>query len=580
MTSLSFYSTQTSRHERLTYFSHAIEKEQGRSLAFQSLDKKDRIEFLALCNISISTIHWNKIGKQKMKNSVHQLIHGPKLPNLLQVPPQAMTKAHLIPLLTGKDLANLQSTHKAASELDSATHIIKTYHLAPLIAKYCHRYCATLAEDEQIKILNQLMSFAKDLSELEHLEAPNYQSVAKFFEIVEARNLLRMATKMHLAQPLAGLENAQLKIAADSESTLQRAEKVREWFGQHQADLRAFNGLDLHNSNLTLLPPEIGQLSGLIVLDLADNYLTKLPKEIGQLRALSLFSLQHNRLIGLPKEIGQLRALNVFILHNNLLISLPKEIGQLRALTMLDLNRNRLTSLPKEIGQLRALTMLDLNGNRLTSLPKEIGQLRALTDLWISNNRLTSVPKEIGQLRALTDLWISNNRLTSVPKEIGRLRRTLMDLDLKKNRLTSLPKEIGQLRALQNFTVDGNGLIDRLPAGLGGYSIGVQNKALQMKTILGRLRRCLKGKHDCKGIAVLLDKMEKFQGKKVHLKLHGCIYKACKQEKSLTTKMKSSQFGRKALIDPTIDPKLKLAGLERFELMFKNLENANKTAKK
>ncbi len=497
MTSLSFYSTQTSRYERSTYFSHAIEKEQGRSVAFQSLDKKDRIAFLALCNISTSTIHWNKIGKQKMRNCVQQILHGPRLINLLQIPPQDMTKAHLNPFLTGRDLANLQSTYKAAPELGSATRIIKTYNLAPLIAKYCHRYCDTLTEEEQIKILSRLMSVAKDLSELEQLEEPNYQSVAKFFEIVEARNLIRMAARMHRQQPLADLEDSRLEIAEDSEGTIERAENIRGWFDEHQAALQVFHHLDLNDCDLTLLPSEIRQLS-----------------------ALALFSLGDNRLA-----------------------SLPKEIGQLKALTLLCLDRNHLTSLPKEIGQLRALTFLSLFDNHLTSLPKEIGQLRALIELYLLHNRLTSLPKEIGQIRVLTVLHLSNNRLTSVPKEIG------------------------QLRALENFTFDRNGIIDRLPVGLGGCSIGVQNKALQMQAILGRLRKCLKGKHDCKGIAGLLAKMEKFLGKQIRSKLHGCIYKACKQEKSLTAKMKSPQFGRKALIDPTIDPKLKLAGLERFERM-------------
>ncbi len=640
MTLNSIYSTQTSRYERLSYFSHAIEKEQGWSLAFQSLDKKDRIAVLALCNISSSKINWNKIGKQKLKNAVKQLVQGAARPNLLQLPPQEMTKAHLTPFLAGKDLANLQSAYKAASELGSATSIIKSYALAPLIAKYCHRYCDTLTEDEKIKVLNQLMSLVKDLSELEHLEVPSYQSIGKFFELVEARNLLRFAQRMHIYHPLAGLENEQLEIPEDSEGTLQSAEKIREWFREHRPDLRIFVRLNLFN--LTLLPAEIGQLEALRELDLTHNHLTNLPKEIGQLRSLTHLWLNNNHLTSLPKEIGRLRALTGLWLAHNRLTSLPKEIGQLANLWLFNISDNHLTSLPKVIGQLRALNYLDLGNNHLKGLPKEIGQLRALITIVVSYNRLTSLPKEIGQLKALEYLGIGNNRLTNLPKEIGQLGAltgldlnhnyltrvskvitqlgTLQNLHLNNNRLIHLPKEIGRLRALKYLYLENNrltdvpkeirqlkalkllylhnnrltslpkeiislrklyvfiliknGLID-LPAELKRFSTQLenQNKTLQMKTILGRLKRCLKAKHDCEGIAALLDKIEKFHGKEMRSKLHGCIYEVCKEEKALHKKVKSSHFGRKAFIDPTIAPKFKLTALERFEHILKEAQN-------
>ncbi len=542
MSLTSIYSAQTSRQERLNYLVHAIEKGQGRSLAFQSLDKKDRITFLALCNIKSSTVSWNKIGNQTLQNAVQQLIYGPQLPNLLQLPAQEMTKAHLSPFLTGKDLANLRNTHKAAFELSNASSIIKNYRLAPLIARYCHQDCETLSESGKIQALHQLMSMAQELSALEELEVPSYQSVGKFFELIEARNLLRMAYKMHLKHPLAGLEDEQLQIAEGSAATLQRAEEVRAWFGQHQANLQTIVKLSLYNRNLSLLPPEIGQLGALTKLELSHNFLISLPKEIGQLGALTELQSQNNHLTSLPKEIWQLGALTELSLAANRLTSLPKEIGQLGALTFLRLQNNQLTSLPKEIGQLGALYWLLLTNNQLTSLPKEIGQLRALSELRLDNNRLTSLPKEIGQLGALTELW------------------------LDKNRLTSLPKEIRQLEAVIEFNIKGNGLI-YLPAKLKRFSnqLKKQNPTLQMKTILSQLRGCLKGKHDCKAILVLLDTVERLQGKEMLSELHACIHKVCKNEKSLQKKLKSSQFARKAFVDPTIDPKFKIAALERLE---------------
>ncbi len=568
MSLTSIYSTRTSRQESLNYLAYAIEKQQGRSLAFQSLDKKDRITFLALCKIKGSIVHWSKIGNPTLQNAVQQLLHGPQLSNLLQLPPQEMTKAHITPFLTLKDLANLQSTHKAAPELSNASSIIKKYGLAPLIGRYCHQDCEILSEGGKIKALHQLISMVQELSQFEQIAVPSYRSVGQFFELVEARNLLRMAALMHQVDPLAGLENEQLQIAEDSTVTLQRAEKVRVWFGEHQADLQAFYELDFSNSNLTLLPPEIGQLEALLVLRLENNHLTSLPKEIGQLGALMVLRLENNRLTSLPKEIGQLGALTDLYLSNNHLTNLLKEIGQLGALMVLRLENNCLTSLPKEIGQLGALMMLRLENNRLTSLPKEIGQLGALTDLYLSNNHLTNLLKEIGQLGTLINLYLNNNHLTSLPKEIGQLG-ALMALRLENNLLTNLPKEVVLLQALGNhLEIEGNGLFD-LPAKFKRFShqLKKQNRTLQMKTILTQLKGYLKGKHDCRAILALLDTMEKLQGKETRSKLHACIYEVCKNEKSLHKKLKSPQFGRKAFIDPAIDPKFKLAALKRFEKM-------------
>ncbi len=563
----SIYSTQTSRQERLNYLAYAIEKRQGRSVAFQSLDKKDRITFLVLCKITSSKLNWNKIGNPTLQNAVQQLLHGPQLSNLLQLPPQEMTKAHITPFLTGKDLANLQSTHKAAPELVNASSIIKNYGLAPLIARYCHQDCETLSEGGKIQALHQLMSMVQELSELEQLELPSYQSVGQFFELVEARNLLRMAAEMHQEEPLAGLEDGQLQIAEDSAGTLQRAQEVRTWFGQHQADLQASVELDFTNSNLTLLPPEIGQLGALTCLWLDNNRLTSLPKEIRQLGALTWLRLNNNRLTSLPPEIGQLKTLKQLELDFNSLMSLPKEIGQLRALTGLNLNCNRLTTLPKEIGQLRVLNRLQLRNNRLTTLPKEIGQLRALTRFYLTHNRLSSLPKEFGQLRALHCLFLDYSRLSSLPKEIGQLG-ALTWLALENNRLTSLPKEMGKLQAVKNFRINGNGLL-YLPAKFKRFSdqLKKQNQTLQMKTILTKLKGCLNRKHDCRAILALLDTMEKLQGKEMRSKLHACIYEVCKNEKSLHKKLNSPQFGRKAFVDPAIDPKFKLAALKQFEKM-------------
>src|SRR5215207_4099044 len=82
--------------------------------------------------------------------------------------------------------------------------------------------------------------------------------------------------------------------------------------------------------------------------------------------ALNLRAL---RLSVLPPEIGQLTELTELILYDNYLSVLPPEIGQLTELRELNLARNQLGALPPEIGQLTELTRLDLSDNQLSTLP-------------------------------------------------------------------------------------------------------------------------------------------------------------------------------------------------------------------
>ena len=129
---------------------------------------------------------------------------------------------------------------------------------------------------------------------------------------------------------------------------------------------------NLSNRGLTVLPPEIGQLTSLHTLILGGNELKFLPPEIGQLTSLHTLRLGGNQLKFLPPEIGQLTTLRDLMLNSNQLATLPPEISRLINLQELTLSRNRLTKLPTEIGQLASLQVLRLDGNQLVTLPVEI----------------------------------------------------------------------------------------------------------------------------------------------------------------------------------------------------------------
>jgi len=413
--------------------------------------------------------------------------------------PQDVLAKNVLPFLTEKERGDLRSSCRDTRKIQTpASSIIKTYHLESLIETYLHVSSSNLIPSDKAKTLHKLLSVAYSLSEIEKFPRPTYLSLPAFFQEVEARNLIRMIETICNARPLLNLptEIEDLYIPNDPTSTMQKADRLRDWIHQHQGAIAAIEGtLYLGNKDFSLLPKEIDQLKALQGLHLYNNCLVSIPKEIGQLHALQKLSLSDNRLVNIPKEIGQLKALQELYLNRNCLVSVPKEIDQLKVLQGLYLYNNRLVSIPKEIGQLKALQWFDLGNNRLVSVPKEIGQLKALQWFALGNNRLVSVPKEIGQLKALKELYLNRNCLVSIPKEIGQLK-ALKELYLNRNCLVSIPKEIGQLKALKELYLNRNCLVS-IPKEIGQLKALKKlrlknNKLMRLPQELDRFKDALK----------------------------------------------------------------------------------------
>ena len=218
------------------------------------------------------------------------------------------------------------------------------------------------------------------------------------------------------------------------------------------------------NLNLT---ENLGDIDGItlniqgeiINLTLVGGAISVIPKEIGQLTGLESLDLNRNLLTAIPAEIGQLKNLEKLYLHWNEITSLPPEIGLLNNLEVLRLDKNKLTEIPPEIGLLTKLKTLLIGSNDYTELPPEIGQLRNLTVLSSTNGPLTYLPPEIGQLRNLTELKVYNTQLTSLPPEIGFLGK-LEKLNLTRiNSISALPESISYLVELRGLIVFSDNLI-------------------------------------------------------------------------------------------------------------------------
>lgn len=222
------------------------------------------------------------------------------------------------------------------------------------------------------------------------------------------------------------------------------------------------------------IPPEVGDLTGLVELSFSFNDLTgPIPPELGKLSSLVDLSLEDNGLTGsIPPELGDLSSLKALRLgHNSLSGPIPADLGRLASLVQLSLARNELTgSIPPELGDLSSLESLWIPLNSLTgSIPPELGRLSNLRDLGLHSNELSgSIPPELGALSGLQRLFLGWQLLSGpIPPSLGDLAE-LRDLELGPNRLVGpIPPELGNLAELKVLNFQRNDLGGPVPAELG-----------------------------------------------------------------------------------------------------------------
>ena len=120
---------------------------------------------------------------------------------------------------------------------------------------------------------------------------------------------------------------------------------VSEWYGVGVNKItKRVSHINLDSNNLNgTIPPELGNLSGLVNLHLFNNSLAgNIPSELGDLHNLEVLSIGTNSLSGaVPSEIGSLTKLKWMYLNNNDLTgTLPTELTSMTKLQLFHFENN------------------------------------------------------------------------------------------------------------------------------------------------------------------------------------------------------------------------------------------------
>lgn len=159
---------------------------------------------------------------------------------------------------------------------------------------------------------------------------------------------------------------------------------------------KQISNLDLSGRNLTVLPPEIGLLTGLEELDLRNNKLTGLPEEIGNLKRLKRLNAAINKLVMLPESIGNLESLEELDVSENKLTELPETIGKLANLSQFWLFKNELAALPEPMVNLVKITHIAPTDNPFKVFPIVLGAMPNLSSIMISEGfDTTTIPPNV-----------------------------------------------------------------------------------------------------------------------------------------------------------------------------------------
>lgn len=190
--------------------------------------------------------------------------------------------------------------------------------------------------------------------------------------------------------------------------------------------------LYITNTNITRLPPQIGQLTKLQVLKLSNTSLRHLPATIGRLSSLTNLHLPNNHLRILPGTMQSLRSLKHITLTDNHGLRSIEPLNGLPSLLSVKAENCFIEEIPRDLPQ---LTHLFLANNSLTHLEQisTLGRNNSESkSFYFQDNQITHIPIDINRVIHLERLKLNGNNLTILTQQIFRIP-TLLYLNIQCN---------------------------------------------------------------------------------------------------------------------------------------------------
>lgn len=172
--------------------------------------------------------------------------------------------------------------------------------------------------------------------------------------------------------------------------------------------------LDICDKNINEIPPQIENLSNLLVV-LADcNNIKELPLELFKLKSLSMLSLSNNNISKIPHEIEKV---NIFYLDisNNPIKNLPEIIYKKKRISNLLLHNTNIQNIPEDICQLKNLTALTFDDKHLPTVVKYLSSFPNINSINLTHSNYDETSPLIQNLNLKYDKkeWLNKEHKKS-----------------------------------------------------------------------------------------------------------------------------------------------------------------------
>ena len=120
----------------------------------------------------------------------------------------------------------------------------------------------------------------------------------------------------------------------------------------------------------------------------------------------------------IPPEIENLSNLLVVLADCNNIKELPLELFKLKSLAMLSLSNNNISEIPHEIEKVN-IFYLDISNNPIKTLPEIIYKKKRISNLLLHNTNIQVILEDICQLKNLITLTFDDKQLSTVVKYLS-----------------------------------------------------------------------------------------------------------------------------------------------------------------